>query len=141
MKLTDEQIKECEDNSCAEGMGRYADSLCDPLKQRISELEEQRDMLLRCLENDYGIKASWDGLRKLWLTESATPKLDYVEDKSRWFNLFGTPARAARTMIDTFAACEGPQCTTGKCPFRQLQHGCSDYGIYGELLEWLLGDS
>lgn len=61
-----------EDNSCAEcaeGMGRYADSLCDPLKQRIAELERQRDALLRCLENDYGIKASWDGLRKLWNIE------------------------------------------------------------------------
>ena len=50
---------------CAKGMGAYADSLCDPLK-------EQLDKLLRCLENDYGISASWDGLRKVWTTEAAT---------------------------------------------------------------------
>ena len=30
------------------------------------------DKLIRCLENDYGITASWDGLRKVWLTERAT---------------------------------------------------------------------
>ena len=47
---------------CAEGMGAYADSLCDPLK-------EQLDKLLRCIENDYGVTASWDGLRKVWLME------------------------------------------------------------------------
>lgn len=54
---------------CAEGIGRYADSLCDPLKQRIAELEEQRDMLLRCLNDDWHISASWDGLRKFWCIE------------------------------------------------------------------------
>ena len=47
---------------CAEDMGRYADSLCDPLKERIAEL-------LRCLENDWHIRASWDGLRKFWCIE------------------------------------------------------------------------
>ena len=65
--LRDGLPKECAE--CAEGMGHYGDTLCDPLKQRIAELEEQRDVLLRCLENDYGIKASWDGLRKLWCIE------------------------------------------------------------------------
>ena len=30
------------------------------------------DKLIRCLENDYGITASWDGLCKVWLTERAT---------------------------------------------------------------------
>lgn len=47
---------------CAEDLGRYADSLCDPLKERIAEL-------LRCLENDWHIHASWDGLRKFWCIE------------------------------------------------------------------------
>lgn len=47
---------------CAEDMGRYADSLCDQLKERIAEL-------LRCLENDCHIHASWDGLRKFWYIE------------------------------------------------------------------------
>lgn len=47
---------------CAKDMGTYADSLCDPLKERVNEL-------LRCLENDWHIRASWDGLRKFWNIE------------------------------------------------------------------------
>lgn len=39
--------------------------------------------LLRCLENDYGIKASWDGLRKVWLTESAEPWNERAERTCR----------------------------------------------------------
>lgn len=39
------------------------------VEQRIAELEEQRDMLLRCLNNDWHISASWDGLRKFWCIE------------------------------------------------------------------------
>lgn len=44
-------------------------SIINALELNVRELEEQRDALLRCLENDYGIKASWDGLRKVWFTE------------------------------------------------------------------------
>ena len=40
--------RECAD--CAEGMGAYADSLCDPLKERIAELTAERDNLARDLE-------------------------------------------------------------------------------------------
>ena len=47
---------------CAKDMGAYADSLCDPLKERVNEL-------LRCLKNDWHICASWDGLRKFWNIE------------------------------------------------------------------------
>ena len=46
-------------------------------EERIADLEAERDKLLRCLENDYGIKASWDGLRKVWLTERT-----YMEPES-----------------------------------------------------------
>ena len=59
---------------------------------------------------------------------------------TRYTELFGTPQLAARTMIDTLAACEGPQCTSGRCPFRQMQH-CPDYDDYDALLEWLRGDA
>ena len=106
---------------CAEDMGAYADSLCDPLK-------EQMDKLLRCLENDYGITASWDGLRKVWLTESA----DAVKHgETRWFELFGTPERAAKTVA-------GIKCDDGVC------EGCSLYGLDctyddGLMLELLRG--
>lgn len=40
------------------------------LKELIADAQPPLDKLLRCLENDYGITASWDGLRKVWLTES-----------------------------------------------------------------------
>ena len=45
--------RECTD--CAEGMSAYADSLCDPLKERIAKLERmlEHDRLeLVCYEND-----------------------------------------------------------------------------------------
>lgn len=47
---------------CAEDMGVYADSLCDTIKERLDEL-------LRCLETDWHISVSWDGLRKFWCIE------------------------------------------------------------------------
>ena len=67
-------------------------------------------------------------------------ELQGVTGESRYSELFGTPERAARTIIDTLAACEGPKCTSGRCPFRQLQH-CPDYDDYDALLEWLRGDA
>ena len=132
-----------EDNSCAEcaeDMGRYADSLCDPLKQHIAELEEQRDVLLRCLENDYGLRASWDGLRRVWLTESVTAELDYIEDKSRWFELFGMPERAARTLVYVLGCKDSrPWVSCEECP---ILDGCKTRsGGYDALLEWLRGDA
>ena len=40
--------------------------------------------LLNCLERDYGIKASWDGLRRVWLTERAEPlPVDNTQADSR----------------------------------------------------------
>lgn len=38
---------------------------------RIAELgsEPPYDELLRCLENDWNIRASWDGLRRFWCIE------------------------------------------------------------------------
>lgn len=40
--------------------------------------------LLNCLERDYGIKASWDGLRCVWLTELAEPlPVDNAQADSR----------------------------------------------------------
>lgn len=35
----------------------------------IAELTAERDELLRCLENDWNISASWDGLRRFWNIE------------------------------------------------------------------------
>ena len=107
------------------------------LVKRESEGEREScgplDVLLRCLENDYGIKASWDGLRKLWLTENVTSELDYIEDKTRWFELFGTPERTAQLIADN---CEFLS-YCGQCWMRAAN--CD--GNYSTVLEWLRGDA
>lgn len=54
-------------------------------------------------------------------------------DNSRWFELFGTPERAARMLVDNcekMRFCEGCPADTGK-------HDCT----YDALLEWLRGDA
>ena len=58
------------------------------------------------------------------------------EDKSRWHELFGTPERAARAMVDM---CEGgtfDDC--GGCPAALYECKLGDYDA---LLEWLRGDA
>ena len=94
------------------------------------------DVLLRCLENDYGIRASWDGLRHVWLTESVTAELDYIEDNSRWFELFGTPEQAARTLMGICEECEEGVCSG--CKIDPLMGYATNYD---GLLEWLRGDA
>lgn len=103
---------------------------------------ESLKKLLRCLENDYGIRASWDGLRRVWLTESVTAELDYIEDKSRWHELFGTPERAAKTawrllMCHITTKCD--ECPMGDGCNISTDADCDD----GEaaLFEWLRGDA
>ena len=56
-----------------------------------------------------------------------------VDTRSCWFELFGTPERAARTLEKY---CDGYHCVV--CPARH--HGCND-GDYDALLEWLRGDA
>ena len=58
------------------------------------------------------------------------------EDKSRWNELFGTPERAARAMVDmceggTFDDCGGCPAALAECKL----------GDYDALLEWLRGDA
>lgn len=91
---------------CARSMGEYADSLCDPLKEQIAEL-------LRCLENDWDIKASWDGLRKFWcieLTDEGVRKRDsnradendfaYGNDAEYWHDEYEKLLRAVDVIRD-----------------------------------------
>lgn len=62
-------------------------------------------------------------------------ELDYIEDKSRWFELFGMPERAAQTLAigDRHADCS-------ECVIRETCYS-SDVGCLVEepdmLLEWL----
>ena len=53
------------------------------------------------------------------------------DDKSRWFEMFGTPERAARTLVDN---CEYHHFCEG-CPADGKDHDCT----YDALVEWLRG--
>lgn len=69
-----------------------------------------------------------------------------IENKSRWFELFGTPERAARTWINyngILYCADCPMChdergvtceIPGDCVWEDREHG------YDALLEWLKGD-
>lgn len=58
----------------------------------------------------------------------------YVPDAgTRWHELFGTPERAARTLVDN---CEDHHFCEG-CPADREGHDCT----YDALLEWLRGDA
>lgn len=59
-------------------------------------------------------------------------ELDCIEDKSRWFQLFGTPERAARTLSAMCAEIE----SCDHCEMKRTVGGC---GSYDALLEWLRG--
>lgn len=56
-----------------------------------------------------------------------------ADNGSRWHELFGTPERAARTLVDN---CEDHHFCEG-CPADGKDHDCT----YGALLEWLRGES
>ena len=63
-------------------------------------------------------------------------ELDYIEDKSRWFELFGTPDRAARTLVDSCNDDYDYGC--GGCPVARVNCKCGDYDA---ILGWLRGDA
>lgn len=64
-------------------------------------------------------------------------------DKSRWFELFGTPERAARTLeefeLDQINWCHGTDYCE-KCPYEFDRYGCYPPDGFS-LLEWLRGDA
>jgi hypothetical protein len=62
-------------------------------------------------------------------------ELDCIEDKSRWYELFGTPERAARTLENGTPLCGW--CDTQTCDKRGGECSLLDYDV---LLEWLRGD-
>lgn len=77
-----------------EAARKWGDELGEYVMQRICEIWNSRaelgsgppyDELLRCLENDWNISASWDGLRRFWnieLTEEGV-RLRDAEPNSR----------------------------------------------------------
>ena len=67
------------------------------------------------------------------ITRFVPAELDYIEDKSRWAELFGTPERAARTLEK--------QCDPFHCVVCPAYHRAQcDEGDYDKLLEWLRGE-
>ena len=66
--------------------------------------------------------------------ERLTYKLER-NGKSRWAKLFGTPERAARTLIDSCNDDYDYGC--GGCPVARVNCKCGDYYA---LLEWLRGE-
>ena len=65
-----------------------------------------------------------------------------ARDKSRWYELFGTPERAARTLIAVRGVCESGPCSLN-CPFGDAPVCPSNFELsdYDTLLEWLRGDA
>ena len=64
-------------------------------------------------------------------------ELDYIEDKSRWYEMFGTPEHAARTLE---MMCDmSPECSF--CPLGGRAESICGEGDYDALLEWLRGDA
>ena len=59
-----------------------------------------------------------------------------VNGNSRWAELFGTPERAARTLVDSCNDDYDYGC--GGCPVARVNCKCGDYNA---LLEWLRGDA
>ena len=67
-------------------------------------------------------------------------RVDFIrkpDDKSRWFEMFGTPERAARTICRqlkhyNICICDG-------CPVQPLNQECDSE--YDALLEWMRGDA
>ena len=60
-----------------------------------------------------------------------------VDTQSRWFQLFGTPERAARTLSVT-AKCFEPATACRECIYKGF---CDTQCDYDALSEWLRGDA
>lgn len=76
----------------------------DDIAATLESEQPPVDKLIRCLENDYGITARWDGLRKVWLTERATPGRGTCEPN--W-------VLQGKTQTQEFWRCECGNC--GEC--------------------------
>lgn len=70
---------------CAEALGRVLDARCDPLKERIAELEAERDRLKEQLENDD--EPFCETVRR-WLTHDVPEECIECEDGC-WAELHG----------------------------------------------------
>lgn len=78
---------------------------------------------------------------ELYVRKLSIPaELDYIEDNSRYAELFGTPERAARTLADLQTCSLGFDLECDECAVYSLcQSGARN--DCDALLEWLRGDA
>ena len=127
MSMLDSQIKELREVafSIQGSLGR-----CRYRRKDVDEMQKISGMLFEAADTIENLR---DRLQPV------PTELDYIEDKSQWHELFGTPERAARTIIktcDETTECEA--CPIFHADINALKTNCSDYDA---LLEWLRGDA
>jgi hypothetical protein len=82
------------------------------------------------------------GKKQLTEAEQRIAELE-ANNGSQWFELFGTPEKAARTLIAVRGECESSGSCYPNCPFGDAPtcpSNCESRD-YDALLEWLRGDA
>ena len=131
MSMLDEQIKELREaaRNIQGNLGR-----CLYRRKDVDEMQQVSGMLFEAADTIEGLR---DRLQPV------PAELDYIEDRSRWFQLFGTPERVVQTMITVRNECEEVGACYPNCPFRDAPACPSSVEPRDNdaLLDWLEGDS
>ena len=124
---------------------------------QLAEREDEFGVVVRALVADLreaadtieSLRDSFNELADKWASEKIKAE-DYARENmmlkanngSRWFELFGTPEKAARALMEVFAMCNKPTIYCAKCPLSKAP-ACygNDDGDYDAFLEWLRGDA
>jgi len=117
----------------------------EAIREAADTIESLRDRLQKAEEDARIIEVETSHIdieQGEIITRFVPAELDYIEDKSRWNKLFGTPERAARTL--EAIPCGSSPCS--KCPMFKPCCGDSDVpdvkedenAFYDALLEWLI---
>ena len=110
----------------------------DTLHIRMTRGEQRiADELRKAFGDFERVVIDVDGERHEFGADSLIRLLEEYESASRWHELFGTPERAARTLLDACDNCGQDDCSG--CQVYELTSG-GDLD-YDTLLEWLRGDA
>ena len=117
-----------------------------PARQDLFESAAEMREAADTIEN---LRDSLNEVADKWASEKIKAE-DYARENmmlkanngSRWFELFGTPKKAARALMEVFAMCNKPTIYCAKCPLSKAP-ACygNDDGDYDAFLEWLRGDA
>ena len=112
------------------------------LGSQIKELHEKADMLDGLEGMDNLVRMLREAADTIESLRDKLQELQGVGGESRYTALFGTPERAAQTMMKIFAMCNKPTIYCAKCPLSKAP-ACygNDDGDYDAFLEWMRGDS